>query len=518
MGIIPEITNALGKPVAEQTQDFFVVFESIAATTPEIIDNSSYKIIYLVDGVGNISKPSENADSARNVIQNFELDNKVTVIIDQDTNENNSLAGEHIINAIGKPIPYLYSQNGIPSSSYEKRLVFRDPLAPPSGAFDPVDNYAGANMIGLEDPGDFQYPQAGLDKDALVYSGSEEEGSNYYLAKYPTVSSSADITKSSMTGSNGIYTIQNLDPDIESFTFEFSFRIKNNYDAGDGSTYDTFQEYFLEIGNYAGPAPGDAFSKAQWSKTTRIQGSVIAGPIASTNNAAFLSTLFDFNTVIVNFTVSKQDIGTARSFIVTLRAPIADLDHPVSAARRATYNLQSLTVRSQTPLGDAYYQDESNGLYFETGSYGTNILKASVGLSRFVDSIYVDTLSQQNFGFDSVVIPFSPQPGDRIRFQYNEDQLYTVYNVIPPSQAPDGKLTLTLSGLPPTSSYQNFQMYRIDDSLANNIILDVKKVQGIDDPSNPFTGIITPQFPSQNILDNSNQILEKLKAEGIIKN
>lgn len=55
----PSITNALGKPVVEQKQDFFVLFEGAFSTAPEIIDQTSYKITYVVDGQGNISKPAE---------------------------------------------------------------------------------------------------------------------------------------------------------------------------------------------------------------------------------------------------------------------------------------------------------------------------------------------------------------------------------------------------------------------------------------------------------------------------
>ena len=502
MGQLPQITNALGKPVVEQTQDFFVVFESIAATTPEIIDNSGYKIVYLVDGAGNISKPSENRDSARNVLQNFELDNKVTVIIDQDTNENNTLAGEHTIKAIGKPLPYLYSQNGIASESYEKRLVFRDPSAPPSGAYDPVDAYAG--MSGLNATGG-TYPSAGGDNTQLKYSSSINGNSEYWMQGY-TISSSADLVISELSGSNGIYTITTLDAGLQTLTFAFQFRISN---VG----YDTYQEYYLETGDWDG---------STWTKDNQFLGTLIQSPLGSTTTAAYLEADLGYQTVAAKFTLTANDISTSKSFRVKLSATEGALDLPVPASR-ASFDLVSFEISSQTPLADDFYVDIAGGDsnapdYWDTASYGTNILKASERLSRFYQNIYVETATQQSFGFDNVVIPFDPQPGDRIRFQYNENQLYTIYNVTPPNEASDGRLTLTLNGLPPTSSYQNFVMYRIDRSLANQLILDVKKVQGIDDPNNPFTGIITPQYPSPNIENNADQILEKLKAEGIIKN
>lgn len=500
MGQLPQINNALGSPVVEQTQDFFVVFESIAATTPEIIDNSGYKIVYLVDGAGNISKPSENADSARNVIQNFELDNKVTVIIDQDSNENNALAGEHTIKAIGKPTPYLYSQNGIASESYEHRLVFRDPSAPPSGAYDPVDAYAG--MSGLNVAGG-TYPTPTNNTDQLLFSGSFNGNNDYYMRGY-TVSSSADLLISQLTGSNGIYTINSLDAGIQTLTFQFQFRIQNN-------GYTAYQEYYLETGDWDGTT---------WTKTNEFLGTLFQSPVGSTSTAAYLVKDGTYKNVGAQFTLTANDIPTSRNFRVKLSAPQGHIDSPII---QSAFNLVSFVVSSQTPLADDYYVDIAGGDsnapdYWDTASYGTNILKASERLSSFYQSIYVETAAQQNFGFDSVIIPFEPQPGDRIRFQYNENQLYTIYNVTPPNESSDGRLTLTLSGLPPTSSYQNFVMYRIDNSLANQLVLDVKKIQGIDDPNNPFTGIITPQYPSPNIKNNADKILEKLKADGIVKN
>jgi len=139
----PSITNALGKPVVEQKQDFFVLFEGAFSTAPEIIDQTSYKITYVVDGQGNISKPAELQPSSFNVLQNFENDKNVTVILDQATTENSNLAGVKRITAIGQPVPYLFSSNGVASESYEDRLIFRPPGAPPSGAYEPMSSYLG---------------------------------------------------------------------------------------------------------------------------------------------------------------------------------------------------------------------------------------------------------------------------------------------------------------------------------------------------------------------------------------
>ena len=505
MGLIPTINNALGKPVVEQTQDFFIVFESITSTTPEVIDNSSYKILYLVDNQGNISKPSENADSARNVIQNFETNNKVTVIIDQDTSENNALAGEHSITAIGKPIPYLYSQNGISSGSFEKRLVFRDPAAPPSGAYDPVDAYAGANMV---DNATTYFPTSGNSNSRFLVKDYNPTGEfvEFYLQGY-SVSSSADLSVATMSGSSGVYTISSLDTNIQSLTFGVQLNL--------GAKFESAVEFFIQTGDWDGTTWTDNGSDYPVTLTT--------APVGSTSTQAFLEQQGTFppavSTIIGQVTLTKADIGDKRNFRFFAKFPSDTIVFPIQTFGGSSGALL-FAVQSQVPLPDNFYVDIEGGdknadAYWEVSG---KTLKASSRLTNFWNDIYVETSTQKTFGFDEVILPFSPRPGDKIRFQYNEDQVFTIYSVTPPGSSTTGQLELTLNKAPLSGVLQNFVLYRIDDSLANQLVLDVKKVVGIDDPNNPFTGIITPQYPSQNILDNSQQILEKLKSEGIIKN
>jgi hypothetical protein len=60
-----------GLPVAEQTQDYFLVFKDVGGTGPEIINNTAYFIEYVVDYEGELSKPSSDSVSRLNALQNF---------------------------------------------------------------------------------------------------------------------------------------------------------------------------------------------------------------------------------------------------------------------------------------------------------------------------------------------------------------------------------------------------------------------------------------------------------------
>jgi len=50
------------------------------------------------------------------------------------------------------------------------------------------------------------------------------------------------------------------------------------------------------------------------------------------------------------------------------------------------------------------------------------------------------------------------------------------------------------------------------------MILDVPKDPVIDNPENPFTGLILPKYPSEKLKNNLENIVLKLKEAGVIQN
>ena len=510
----PEINNALGKPVAEQTQDFFIIFESILDTTPELIDKTNFKITYLVDGQGNISKPAENDSSALNVIQNYEIDNNVTVILDQATSNNSTLGGVHSLSFIGKPVPYLYSQNGIGSASYEQRLNFRDPLSPPSGAYDPVNTYKGASAFSTT-----PIP--------LPSNIQNDTGSNLreieYLRKYAIMEltgsiSTPDNLVSSFTGSTGMYGIQDLDANLVDLTFNYYLQLRNN--SGNPTNL-SLQVQAGSVSTDTWPLEKNVTFDIAPNGSTSTIGYVGPGTIRQTyqGKATFTREELLESAPSLNFrfliTEEKDGLGKIMPEILSVTSSIEAV---------------AITVFNQNPQGEINFVDmkgdDSNTVNYWSGSFANESglessrgkwLIASEKLSEFYQDQYIETPTQTTFGFDRVTLPFNPQVGDKIRFQYNEDQVYMIYRVLSPSEG-GGKLKLLLNATPPQDVLNNFVMYRVDSSLSSNIILDTRKVVDVDNPNNPFTGIILPQYPSQNIINNYDQILAKLKAEGIIKN
>lgn len=613
---IPPITNALGKPVVEQKQEFFVVFEGINGTEPEVVDKSSYKITYIVDSQGNISKPAEGAASSFNILQNFNSGEPVTVVLDQATSENSTLGGTHIIDSIGKPVPYIYSQNGIGSESYESRLLFRPQGAPPSGSYSPLDKYnsAWASNEYYEDDyannmttvpqfyGDYTYaPPYGVisrtlqstqgyfrgtgypDWDNLYTYPSEEavylptftnaeflapfgieagEQDEFVLTwaipntdqfpsmdippYYPdpsenrfTITNTPESGIASITASDGFLTVDFKNSALQSIdmTVFLKGKSKKYYPAGD-SVYSFFPTKFC-----AGSGPDLAlYWQTAVSGSTDYEndyatypfdsctlGGLLIFPVYNNlyniyNNTGFIRTLpasfyvdpydqIDFEATW-KVTIPANKIVEGRAIRILMGGNLRG----VELGDSLTIETANISFTNQVPQPDDYFVE--NDIYWErNGPTNARGIRSSTRLAEFYDQFYLPTPAQENFGFDKVSTPFNIKVGDRIRFQYNPKQEFTIYTVITPAQG-GGRIKLILDRDIPAyldGNMSNFVIYRIDDSLANNIVLDVKKANVLGDPENPFTGIILPQYPSDGIVANSDKILEQLKADGIIK-
>ncbi len=187
------------------------------------------------------------------------------------------------------------------------------------------------------------------------------------------------------------------------------------------------------------------------------------------------------------------------------------LDNPVTLEFinfKSSFQSPSTTA----PVSDVPFWSNNNGdnLY----------ITASRGLS----TNYGNTQNSQNvldevepgFNFSPIQVPFSVRVGDKIRFEYNKETEYTIYEVIEPEQDIDGKLKLRLNALVPSSvNLSNFVLHRVNSNDPSYIILDVKKDASVGDTQN-FNGVILPEYPTKELKDNLDTILLDLKERGII--
>lgn len=123
---LPPINGVLGGlPVAERNSEYFIIAKEVGDTSPEIIGQSQFKIIYLCDSQLNVAKPSAGGGPALlNVNQNFERQKNAVVRVNQGTVLNQQLAGTHKITAVGSLEPIGGSQIGTSPLAYVTTMSF----------------------------------------------------------------------------------------------------------------------------------------------------------------------------------------------------------------------------------------------------------------------------------------------------------------------------------------------------------------------------------------------------------
>ena len=173
---------------------------------------------------------------------------------------------------------------------------------------------------------------------------------------------------------------------------------------------------------------------------------------------------------------------------------------------------------------------------------GLSIVGFSQALSNELDDVQILSSSQTSFG-DGIggttgyssqnIIPFSPEPGDQIRFGFKESYTRTIIQVIKPGDVigesdEQGGVTTTLAEylyfqldqkLPPlpqsTVNHFIIRRYNKDNT---QITMEVKKIPT---PPNAPSGettlsTITPEFPSEALSDGFSVTVRNLSNEGIL--
>jgi hypothetical protein len=443
-----------GLPVAEQNQDYFLVFKGVGGTGPEIIDNTAYFIQYVIDSDGNVSKPSQGSIARLNTIQNFPTGKTTTVRIDNASGINTQLDGDHVITGLGIQQPILYTQFGIPSSSYTTDISFTIPGGAPSGSYGVIPDFRGLMTI--------------------TSSTSATTGN---VTTYSASGSSPDVGAATLNLSAGTYTV-NSSSSLQSITFNPTIGFTN-----------TNSEEARSI----------KWGITKNGSTTPIIETSLNLPAGESGIASEIS-----------YTEPLSNLGG--NPVYRLRITLGD--------NFIDKDFVQFNVSSQNP-SPTDNTNASSGLW-TTGSSTSTWLTASTYLSQNYGNTQ-DTSNFQgtggSFGLSPIKTPFLLSPGDRIRFEYNPQKDFIIYEVIEPRAASDALLKIKLSSTVPSNTIlDNFVLHRVDNNSIKYIILDIAKDPTVDNPENPFTGIILPKYPSEKLKNNLENILSKLKQEGIIEN
>ena len=126
-----------------------------------IIDNSSFFLTYLVDSQGQPTKIPSEGPVLKDATSNF-IDTPTALFrLDQPTQLNENLAGEHKVTSVGTPTPILYSQIGVGIDDHVSQLNLLPPgIEPVNSSGVPnitadLDKSTVEELYNLTGPGDF---------------------------------------------------------------------------------------------------------------------------------------------------------------------------------------------------------------------------------------------------------------------------------------------------------------------------------------------------------------------------
>lgn len=454
-----------GLPVAEQNTEYFAVFKQVGGTGPEIIGQTAYFITYLVDAIGNVSKPADDANSLYNLIQSFPVGKNCIVRQDAASSQNSILAGVHKVAAIGRQQPILYTQTGFATSSFSTAVSFSVP---------------GGGTIGQEYAELLDY----RGKMNVEYNSSKSAGT---LGNFQTIVSTPDAGAATFNLVNGTYTlIPDGDDILDSITFKITFKVRNTNTepySGESGQMD------LVLDNIDGSSP---------SIRTSYPFELNSG-----------------NEEIYTFYYT----ATAAELKNDGQNPEYYLNWDGNPYLRIKYINFEVSQQNPQPFSDA----DITGNFWTANLIPNNKgtwLTGSSYLSKNYENIQSsDNLSSQfasGYNLSSIITPFKLKVGDRIRFEYNKLKEFYIYEIIEPSNDNQGLLKVRIGGFIPTGTItDNFVIHRTDVTDPAYIILDVDKNDDVANTQD-FNGILFPQYPSKRLKNNLDKILIDLKDKGII--
>jgi hypothetical protein len=444
---------------AEKNQTYFVYFSSVGGTGPEIIDQTSYFLKYLIDAQGNVVAPQPNSIDILNLTSNFENGKLVNVTNLEGTTLFNSLLGTKTITEIGRIETIAVSQTGSGFKDYTSSLIFNNSQA--------SYNY-----------GDYDY-------NFYAFNSSDNQTifDSYNVVKFATSPFNPNTRYTGSTAYN--YTFENnTSANFNPVSFKAQIQCSPAQAQVGGGNYG-----YIPTDIYIRIVTSSASSPTVFNYVLNEQVYNITQQV----NSLYIDTPF------TNFTAGSR-----------VRVEIKRGNIPYGADSPLTfqdYIMYFSLTPSYSPTLDAVAP------YFTTGSTNDIYITASVALSN----AYSFNMTQINptdntLNFNTIINSFQPKSGDYIRFEYNPLKTYKIYEI-----ATSGSTNLTFRLNSPVLSgtnIDNFVIYRVNPNSGNQIILNVKKPTGT--TGQPLTGFIKPQYVSKELEDNFTTIIQKLAAEGTI--
>ena len=500
-----------GLPVAEQMQDYFLVYQQAGGTGPEIIDETAFFITYLVGSDGEISKPVDGYTSQDNLLQNFAIGSTVLVRNDASTALNSQLAGKHKVTAVGRQAPILYTQQGFLTSSFSETIQFLGPQG--TGVRSPgTSPYAQFTLLNPAEATEFT-----TQINSTPTSLTDYDAEGPIPDQTPNVIATVDDSAGTYTFAPSPGTIYDLG-NLESLTFQLEGVFHNYRQDSIGIDVEIVVDGVVvasKVYTAAGVGGSDGFIPS------------IPGPNGNYNvlNTGNDPLIFTFVQTGAVFTAPGASNQITAGMVISAQVSTTLLYNSTEGTGGAVF-MPSFTFRanSQSPSATTPVDGTQNVVTWATGSgvqtttftwlTGSSFISNGYGLTQNSTPITDDAV--ENFNLSPIETPFLPRVGDRIRFEYNKATDYFIYEVIPPNLDPQNRVKFRInSPVPNRVERGNFIIHRTNPADPAYIILDINKNNLVADTQN-FNGLILPEYPTQRLKDNLDRITVDLKERGII--
>lgn len=537
----------LNEAVAEQNQTYFAYFDNVIPTRPTIINQTAYQIKYLIDTEGNPVNPEPDTVANRpqaialyNLKNNFEPgDSAIIKLIENDplyvyNPYNDALVGKYPITHVGRIIPLATTEYGQLDTEYIPTMSFQN-----------YDLYVQGNYP------DFSftaYPSTGISyiNEADGYGivsggGGPQEFFNFDIIETNELGYYDETTSTYTFGQNtadyGLAVSFELSTEINAY-FEY-------HDANMEVSFNCFIEYSTDNGvtwDIIDVAPFDNTYGSLPSLIPYINQGTIQNFMNSSTNTGlgYRLTLrsIDFQPDVLEYLT----ISSTPNFYNSLRSVPQSFQtgdqvrcrwfgsysyNGLYSSAFATSSLNILSLPSTSTrfqlISNVGYINTTTSSYFDSISspptsslpYQFQYLTASLGFSRFIDNNYVQVFDPSSLSFNYLqsTYPLNISPGDKIRCEYNPYQVSTIIEVTQVDESPISRKCLVIFPpiIPNGATLDHFTIYRVVDD-GSSIILNVPPPQ----PGTVFSGIIQPEFVSQELVNNYDKIIVNLTEREII--
>ena len=446
-------------PSVQSLGTYFAYFDWMGGTNPELIDKTAAHIVYLIDIDGNISNPAISSSYYYNLIDNFQSNKNVNIIMNSISGSDPTIFGKYpVIRAGTIPMPIIASQTGSgfniqPTMSFGKIGISDYYSSFGNNSQQIVEAYPGGAYEFLEILNIF------TNNTSKIVTGSAPNYALTVVAGTNTTKIKFQVKLTITVDPIGSGTHQS--PRIPGVFPPFYVYINKSVDGG--LTFPTYVMYqsmiWTDLKEYT-------FLSDEITPIAGNQFQIIVANFSTTanNNNAF-------------------DLRIIKSDVTVLQNPTSRLIITSGETFFTSNTLPSNTLTGSYSMSLAYSPFSPN--------------KQNLNTTHFSSSGY--------FPF----LPFTIQPGDQIRFEGDESQVYGIISATP--QFGNVSMSILLDGDITAGTNINSFLIRRNDPNPNFITIDTDLTT--------YTGgggFILPEHITNELQENFNKNVVSLKERGLI--